>query len=64
MNPQGANLVINLLAGNENLEILGDVTEVGSSSELVASDGTIFTGGTITGGTPLVGVDPVNPGNY
>jgi phage baseplate assembly protein W len=61
VNPQGANIVINLLAGNENLQIIENTNAVPIQSNLV--EASTFTGASLTGGTPLVGVDPVNPGN-
>jgi phage baseplate assembly protein W len=65
INPQGANRVINILAGNENISIIEDNTPVtDSQGNLIAGPvGQLtavgnFNGGSITGGTPLAGVDP------
>lgn len=71
INPQGANIVINLLAGNENISIVESESTmvdfngniVVSPTDQLAPTAATFTGASLTGGTPLVGVDPVNPGN-
>jgi phage baseplate assembly protein W len=69
VNPQGANRIINLLAGGENVSV------VEAGSPLVDSNGNLivgpagalsaaatFTGGSVTGGTPLVGLNPITNG--
>jgi phage baseplate assembly protein W len=68
VNPQGANRVINILAGNENISIIdepnlvtdrfGNITNTPVGGLTVAGT---FTGGSVTGGTQLYGGAPSNP---
>ena len=65
VNPQGANRVINVLAGAENITVIeDDAVAVDANGNIIAgpagqlTPAGVFTGGSITGGTPLAGVDP------
>ena len=69
VNPQGANRVINLIAGGENISVVeANSPLVDSNGNLIAgpvgalSVAATFTGGSVTGGTPLVGLNPITNG--